>query len=311
MNWSAERVLITGAGGVLGHALARQMAALKPAALATPGRADCDLLDGAATLRVFEAFKPTVVIHLAGRVSGVQGNMTFSGLAYRDNTLINMNVIDAARLVGVRKFVGAGTVAVYADRDHRAITEDDIWHGPPHGSEAAYGHAKLGMLAQLQAYQKQWGMDYAYLLYTNLYGPHDRFDEQYGHVVPSLISRFHRVAREAAAEIVIWGDGSPTRDFLFAEDAAGATIACAAHATGPVNVATGQSRPIREMVETLHGISGFKGKLAWDTSKPLGQLVRSYDVQRLFATGWRPRFSLAEGLQATWDWYAKAADIRR
>ena len=311
MEWQNERVLVTGAGGVLGSALLPQLRALRVAALLAPDRAECDLMDIKMVLRTFEAFRPTLVIHLAGRVSGVQGNITFSGLTYRDNSLINLHVIDAARLAGARKVIAAGTVAVYPDRNDRAITESDLFNGRPHGSEGAYAHAKLGMLSQLEAYQKQWGLDYAYLLYTNLYGPQDRFDEQYGHVVPSLVSRFERMLREEASEIVIWGDGSPTRDFLFAEDAASATIASAEHLSGPVNVASGQSVPIRRLVEALQSISGFQGRLVWDTTKPLGQLIRSYDVSRLFATGWRPRYGLIEGLQATWDWYRGASYIRR
>jgi len=311
MVWSAERVIVTGAGGVLGHALVALLQVLKPSALCAPTRAQCDLLDADATGALFAEFQPTIVMHLAGRVWGVQGNMTFSGVAYRDNTIINLNVVEAARRVGVRKFVAAGTVAVYPDGINRAITEEDIWQGPPHGSEAAYAHAKRGMLAQLQSYAQQWGMDYAYLLYTNLFGCHDRFDEQFGHVVPSLVSRFHRLKREGASEIVVWGDGSPTRDFLFAVDAASATIACAEKMSGPVNIATGQSITIRELVETLQRVSGFSGTVVWDTSKPLGQLTRRYDTRRLNSIGWKPSFTLEQGLQATWDWFESTERVRR
>lgn len=311
MNWNAERVLVTGAGGVLGHALVARLRTLNLSALHAPTRVQCDLLSLSATEAMFAEFRPTIVMHLAGRVWGVQGNMSFSGLAYRDNTMINMNVVEAARNVNVRKFIAAGTVAVYPDVTNRAITEQDIWRGPPHGSEAAYAHAKLGMLAQLQAYARQWGMDYAYLLYTNLFGSHDRFDEQYGHVVPSLISRFHRLKLEGAPEVVVWGDGSPTRDFLFAVDAASATIACTEKVSGPVNIATGHSITIREMVETLQRISGFTGKVRWDTSKPLGQLSRSYDTSRLRDIGWKPSFSLEQGLQDTWKWFETAELVRR
>ena len=310
MIWSDERVLVTGAGGVLGHALIAQMKTLGLAALHAPTRVQCDLLNASATEAMFAEFRPTIVMHLAGRVWGVQGNISFSGFAYRDNTMINMNVVEAARKVNVRKFIAAGTVAVYPDVTNRAITEQDIWCGPPHGSEAAYAHAKLGMLAQLQAYARQWGMEYAYLLYTNLFGSHDRFDEEYGHVVPSLISRFHRLKREGASEVVVWGDGSPTRDFLFAADAAIATIACTEKISGPVNIATGHSITIRQMVETLQRISGFTGKVLWDTSKPLGQLSRRYDISRLHDIGWKPSFSLEQGLHATWEWFETTERVR-
>ena len=312
MDWASQRVLITGAGGVLGRAVMRALEAAGPAAIAAPARRDCDFTNWDETRAYVAGFQPSLVLHLAARVAGVQGNMSFSGEAYRDNASINLNVIEASRLAGVRKIVAAGTVAIYPTKPGHALSEADIWAGPPHGSESAYAHAKLGMLAQLQAYQQQWGLDYAFLVFTNLFGPDDRFDEAYGHVVPSLVSRFHRLAREDAAEAVVWGDGTPTRDFLFSADAAEATLRCAAELEGPVNVASGQSLPIRDMVEALRDVSGFRGKLMWDSSKPNGQMMRAYDVGKLFAIGWRPRHSLTEGLRATYSWYAaNVAGVRR
>jgi GDP-L-fucose synthase len=307
-----QRVLVTGGGGVLGRAVVKALENEGSVAFVAPSRSECDFNSWEQTSAFFREFGPDVVIHLAARVSGVQGNMSFSGEAYRDNATINMNVIEASRLLGVRKIIAAGTVAIYPTKPGQSLSEEDIWAGPPHGSEAAYAHAKLGMLAQLQAYRQQWGMEYAFLVFTNLFGPHDRFDEQYGHVVPSLISRFHRLTRENASEIVVWGDGTPTRDFLFSADAADAVLRCMTDVDGPVNVASGQSLPIRDMVEALREISGFRGNIIWDTSKPNGQMMRAYNVDRMFASGWRPKYSLTEGLRATYAWYNGNLDeIRR
>ena len=243
------------------------------------------------------------MFHLAGKVSGVQGNISFGGEAFYENALINLNVIEAARLAGAQKVVAAGTAAIYSDAAKLPMSEADFWTDAPHGSEAPYGHAKRAMLAHLQAYKTQYGLDYAYMICTNLFGPNDRFDEVYGHVVPSLVARFARSVDDRAPQIVIWGNGVPTRDFLFSSDAAAAFIRAAEVGDGVYNTATGQVVSIRELVETLQRVSGYAGEVVWDADKPLGQLTRSYDVSRLETLGWTPKVSLEAGLRTTYDWY--------
>lgn len=302
VSWSEERVLVTGTGGVLGSALLTLLRTSGANVLA-PRRSECDLLDAEAVRSTWDAFKPTIVFHLAGWVAGVQGNLSFAGRAFYENTCINVNVIEASRRVGVRKIVAAGTTAVYSDEIPLPMREADIWRGAPHGSEAAYAHSKRAMLAQLEAYRMQYHIDFGYLICTNLYGPGDRFDEKYGHVVPSLIARFHRAAQLDEPEIVIWGDGTPTRDFLFSEDAARAFLAVAEQGQGAYNTATGSTVTIRELVELLRGVSGYSGKVVWDTDRPKGQQARSYNNERLRSLGWAPHVKLADGIAKSFAWY--------
>lgn len=307
-----DRILVTGAGGVLGSALRCVLDEMEIGALLTPTRRDCDLLEPSAVHALCADFRPTIVMHLAGRVSGVQGNITFAGAAFYENALMNLNVIEGARLAGCRKIVAAGTTAVYSDSAPLPMKESDFWVGAPHGSEGPYGHAKRAMLAQLEAYALQYGLEYGYMICTNLYGPGDRFDETYGHVVPSLISRFHNAVETGAKSVTIWGDGTPTRDFLFSEDAARAFVAVARGGSGAFNTATGASQPIRDLVEAVRDASGFTGEIAWDTDKPKGQLRRAYDVERLKALGWAPRIDLKTGVKLTYDWFAQhATSVRR
>jgi GDP-L-fucose synthase len=306
-----KRVLITGSGGVLGTAVLSLLREQPGMTLAHPGRRDCDLLDTAATHRYFSEFRPDLVLHLAGKVFGVQGNLDFGGQSYYENTIINLNVVEAARLAGARKVVAAGTAAIYSDIAPLPMREADLWLGAPHGSEGPYGHAKRGMLAQLEAYKTQYGLDFAYLILTNLYGPNDKFDEIYGHVVPSLISRFCRAVNAATPKVTCWGDGSPTRDFLYAEDAANAFLVAAAQGNGAMNVATGQSVPIRTLVDTIVRHTGFAGEVEWDVTKPLGQKERSYDINRITSSGWKPNYSLDQGIKATVDWFVANSDKLR
>jgi GDP-L-fucose synthase len=309
---SSDRILVTGARGVLGTALLQSLRRRGIDKVVAPSRTECDLLNEADVRRTFAEARPTLVIHLAGWVAGIQGNLSFPADALYANARMNLNVIDAARQVGATKLVCAGTTAIYSDQVPKPMREDDLWQGAPHGSEASYAHAKRFMLAQLEAYQKQYGLDFAYLICTNLYGPNDRFDEKHGHVVPSLIARFFRASVAQSPDIAIWGDGTPTRDFLFAEDAAEGLIAAAKKGSGPYNLATGQNHTIRKLAETLKEVSGFAGDIVWDISKPLGQLDRSYDVSRLQSLGWKAQTGLANGLKATFDWYAANQDkIRR
>jgi len=312
LDLKAQKILITGASGVLGTALRKVCAERGLDNVVAPSRADCDLTSETSVRSYWAEQKPTLVLHLAGWVAGIQGNLNFPADALYSNARMNLNVIDASREVGVAKIVCAGTTATYSDQVPRPMQEADIWLGAPHGSEAAYGHAKRFALAQLEANKKQHGIDFAYMICTNLYGPNDRFDEKHGHVVPSLIARFHRMKAEGAAEIAIWGDGSPTRDFLFAEDAASGFLAAAEKGSGAYNLATGTNHTIRTLVENLQSISGFTGKVMWDTTKPLGQLDRSYDVSRLLGLGWAPEVSLKDGLQNSYEWYAgHQGEVRR
>lgn len=310
-SYLSETIVVTGANGVLGSALVRELARAGAAKVVGLSRSSCDLLDTQATTALFADLKPTVVFHLAAWVAGVQGNALNAGRAFYENSLINLNVIEAARLAGVRKIVAAGTAAIYSDDIPLPMRESDLWQGKPHGSEQAYGNAKRAMLAQLEAYQLQYGLEFCYLICTNLYGERDRFDEKYGHVVPSLISRFDRSVRERADTIVIWGDGSPTRDFLYAGDAAAAFMLAAEHGSGCYNAATGRSITIRELVDTMAKVSGYSGEIVWDTTKLNGQLSRAYDVSRLRQLGWEPRTGLEEGLRKTAAWFRENEHILR
>ena len=297
----STRVLITGGTGLIGHALAHELREAGYAHVICPTRQDADLRDAAQAEAAITAAKPDVVYHLAARVHGIMGNLRAQADAYLDNIRINTNVVEAARLAGARKVVAMGSAAVYSDLAPLPMREDDIWVGAPHGSEAAYAHAKRAMLAHLEAAYDQHGLDYSFLIATNMFGPHDRFDESNGHVIPSLLSKFERAMRLGGA-VEIWGSGTPRRDFFFAPDAARAIRLVGEQVTGPINLATGTAISIAELVETLVEVTGFSGPVLWDRSKPDGQRLRAYDVSRLQALGFTPAASLPDALRQTFAW---------
>lgn len=308
---SFKRVLVTGTGGVLGTAIKEKLSKIPGLATCFVTRANCDLTDKVCVEKLFDEFKPDLVLHLAGKVFGVQGNKEFCGEVYYQNIVINTNVIEASRKAGVKKIVAAGTAAIYSDIAPLPMKESDFWLGPPHGSEGPYGHAKRAMLAQLEAYKLQYGLEYSYLILTNLYGPNDRFDEKFGHVVPSLINRFVNATQQKLEEVVCWGDGSPTRDFLYSEDAAMAFLIAAECGDGAMNVATGNSMPIKNLVEAVVSATGYKGNIIWDTTKPMGQLERSYDISKIRSLGFTPEHSLEKGISKSVEWYcANQSDLR-
>jgi GDP-L-fucose synthase len=306
----SDKILITGASGVIGQALKKELEASGYADVIALSSAKGDLRSEEQTLKIFKDVKPDIVYHLAARVYGIMGNMQNKGKAYIDNTRINTNVIDAAFQAGARKVVAMGSSAIYSDSVTLPMTENQIWNGAPHFSEAAYAHSKRGMLAQLEAYHAQYGLDFSFCISTNLYGPHDKFDEQWGHVLPSLISKFHRACRDGD-DVSVWGTGKARRDFLFGADAAYAMRLIGESFTGPINLATGKSQTIRETVEMISKISGFRGNVSWDASKPDGQNLRQYDVTKLEALGFVPRHSLEEGLTKTYQWYSENVDTAR
>jgi GDP-L-fucose synthase len=298
-----DRILITGGHGMLGGALARQLSDNHGCKVLTPTRAELDLIDGSAVHAYFERERPTQVIHAAAKVFGLGGNMKFPGDMYYQNATMNSNVIEAARQFGAKKVTGVGTGAVYPVKyDGETMTEDMIWDGPPHGAEWAYAQAKRGMLVQLAAYHQQFGLDYSYSVCANLYGPHDLFNIEYGHVIPSLVAKFHRAKREGGS-VSIWGTGVAVRDFAYVEDAAAAIIASHLSLTGPVNIASGHIHKIRDIVDALDEITGHKLTIEWDASKPDGQGRRFYSLERLQSIGFVPKYDLVEGLRKTWEWF--------
>ncbi len=297
-----DRVLITGAGGVIGQALQLELASAGYRNVTAVTSKDVDLKDQTATENLFSTARPALVFHLAARVWGIMGNLANKGIAYLENIRINTNVIDAARMYGTQKIVAMGSAAIYSDTVTLPMSEDQIWKGPPHYSEAAYAHSKRSMLAQLEAYHDQYGLSFAYGISTNLFGPHDRFDEKFGHVIPSLISKFHK-GQADGEPISVWGTGKAERDFLFSHDAAFALRLLGEDHQGPINLATGNSVTIRRTVELLQDISGYRGTVEWDATKPDGQRLREYDVSRLKALGFKPRHSFEQALSITYDWY--------
>jgi GDP-L-fucose synthase len=305
-----RRVLVTGSAGVVGRALVEDLREHGYDVVASTSQ-DGDLRDPDTAERIVKDAAPNAVVHLAARVHGLMGNIHAQGRAYLDNIRINTNIVEAARLAGVSKFVGMGSTAVYSDAVPLPMRESDVWIGPPHGSEAGYAHAKRAMIAQLDAYRQEFDLDFAVALSTNLYGPGDRFDEAHGHVLPSLVSKFQR-AVETGTDVTVWGTGTPTRDFVYSYDAARALRMILEEYSGVINLATGTSVTIRQAVETLADVSGFSGQVVWDSTKPDGQHARTYDVSLIRQIGWEPRVDLAAGLDATYRWYAEhRASARR
>lgn len=296
-----ERVLVTGASGLMGRALVAELASQGRTVIGLTSQ-DVDLTDFKATVALFERHQPGIVYHLAARVSGIMGNMRAQGQAYLDNIQINTNTVEAARRTGARKVIAMGSAAIYSDMVSLPMREEEVWIGAPHASEAGYAHAKRAMLAQLETYRDQWGLDFAYLISTNLFGPNDKFDEAHGHVIPSLISKFHRAVVDNGT-VSVWGTGTPQRDFLYVKDAARAMSLVGDAFSGPINLATGTGTSIKEAVELIAAVSGYKGEVKWDRTKPDGQKLRAYDVSKLHALDFRPRYSLHDAVAETFSWF--------
>ena len=307
----STRIIVTGGTGLVGTALRAALADAGYANVLALGSRDCDLTDWRATRAFFAEHRCDHLVHLAARVYGIMGNMRNKGLSYLDNVLINTHAIEAARLAGVGKITAMGSGCVYPyPSPGLPLTEDMIWQGPPHESEDSYAHAKRAMYAQLVAYREQYGLPFAFVISGNLYGPHDKFDPEFGHVTPALVRKFHE-AKVSGGRVSVWGTGSARRDFTYSGDVARALIAIMAQVEGPVNLGSGRVHAIREIVDTLGVITGLQDRIDWDASKPDGQDYRAYDLSRLFATGFRPQVSLADGLRATYDWYAAESHAAR
>jgi GDP-L-fucose synthase len=298
------RVLVTGGGGFLGSHLVERLQAdgIEPF---VARRRDYDLTHEADVRRLFDDARPELVFHLAAEVGGIGANRASPGRYWYANLMMGANVLEQARVHGTGKVVLAGTVCAYPKHTPVPFSEDDLWDGYPEETNAPYGVAKKALLVGATAYREQYGTNAIFLLPANLYGPGDNFHETNAHVIADLIRKMH----ESRDEVVLWGDGSPTREFLYVEDCVDGLRLAAEHYDGaePVNLGAGKEISIRELAELVAELSGFEGEIRWDTSMPNGQPRRSLDATRareLF--GFDARTPLREGLERTIAWYRAA-----
>ncbi|OZB48864.1 MAG: hypothetical protein B7X60_02885 [Polynucleobacter sp. 39-45-136] len=300
-----SKILVTGSAGLVGSALCERLIADGYENVIGLSRTECDLLDTAATKKYFYNQAPDYVFHCAARVYGILGNMNNKGISFYENVLMNTNVVEASRYVGVKKIVAMGTGAVYPyPSPGLPLNEDMIFMGVPHIAEDSYAHAKRAMLAMLRAYEESYGLSWAYVVSCNLFGAKDKFDTVNGHVVPSLVKKFYD-AKLNDANVVVWGNGSAKRDFMYVKDAASALISIMNKATGAINLGGGVVYSIKQIVDYLATTAGMHTRVEWDSLKPNGQDYRAYDLSKLKATGFRCEYSIEDGLRETWDWYVE------
>lgn len=304
--WTNKRVLVTGGGGFFGSFVVEQLQARGATELIVPRKREVDLVDRTAVARLFAETRPHVVFHLAARVGGIGANKDNPGLFLFDNAMMGLHVIEEARLAAAQKVVVAGTICAYPKFAPIPFREDDMWNGYPEETNAPYGVAKKMLLVQAQAYREQYGLDTIMLFPVNMYGPRDNFDLHTSHVIPAMIKKFLGATERGDATVTLWGDGSPTREFIYVEDAAeGMILAAERYDSGdPVNLGSGSEISIEELARTIAYAVGFHGDIVWDTTKPNGQPRRQLDVSRAKERfGFTAKTSLADGLAKTIDWY--------
>jgi GDP-L-fucose synthase len=299
------RALVTGGAGFLGSFLVEKLQA-RGDDVVVPRRAEYDLTRWDDAARLFAKVEPEIVFHLAAEVGGIGANRANPGRYWFANLSMGMNVLELARRHSVAKLLVAGTVCAYPKFTPTPFSEDDLWKGYPEETNAPYGVAKKSILVGGQAYREQYGLDTVYLLPANLYGPRDNFDLETSHVVPALI----RKMLAGDEQVVLWGDGSPTREFLYVEDAAEAFVLAADRYSGPepVNIGTGDEIAIADLAAAIAELTGFVGEIVWDRSMPNGQPRRRLDTHRAEELlGFRAGTSLREGLARTIAWYRASA----
>ena len=303
-------VLVTGGGGFLGTRVVERLRSdgIEPF---VARRRDYDLTKATDVERMFAEARPALVIHLAAEVGGIGANRANPGRYWYANTMMGTHVLEQSRIHGVEKLVLLGTICSYPKLAPTPFREEDLWNGYPEETNAPYGVAKKSLLVGAQGYREQYGLNAIYLMSTNLYGPGDNFDLETSHVIPALIRKMLEAKERGESEIVLWGDGSPTREFLYVEDCAEGIVLGAQRYDGadPVNLGTGEEIAIRDLVEVIREATGYDGEVAWDTSKPNGQPRRKLDTSRAAREfGFRAQTSLREGIDTTVEWYVGARE---
>lgn len=305
--WQDKKVIVTGGSGFLGQYVVAELTRKGCRHILVPRKKEYDLRKMSAIKKMLSKSNPDVIIHLAAVVGGIGANRIKPGEFFYDNLMMGVQLMEQARLSGVKKFVAIGTICAYPKFTKVPFKEEDLWKGYPEETNAPYGLAKKMLLVQSQAYRQQYGFNSIYLLPVNLYGPSDNFVPQHStHVIPAVIKKCFDAIRFNQPSITVWGTGKPTREFLYVEDAARAIVLAAEkyHKSEPVNIGSGYEISIKNLVNLVVKMTGFKGKVIWDVSQPDGQPKRRLDTKKAKKEfGFKAKVSLKEGLKKTIDWY--------
>jgi len=299
-------ITVTGGAGFLGRFVTERLKLYDGVEVFVPRRRDYNLIEKDDILQMLDDSQPELIIHLAAIVGGIGHNQKNPGQFFYDNLMLGAQLMEQARLRGVKKFVAVGTVCAYPKFTPVPFKEDDLWNGYPEETNAPYGLAKKMMLVQSQAYRQQYGFNSIFLLPANLYGPGDGFDAETSHVIPALIRKCLEARRNGSDFIEVWGSGNASREFLYVEDCAEGIVKAAAlyDESDPVNLGNGREVTIKDLVETIARLTNFHGEIRWDTGRPDGQPRRQLDITRAFERfGFRAETLLEDGLQRTINWY--------
>jgi GDP-L-fucose synthase len=306
MDLATRSVMVTGGAGFLGRFVCEGLRELGCEKIFVPRSSDYDLRSEAGVRDAFEHSKPDVVFHLAARVGGIGANMRNPGRYFFDNAMMGLQIIERCRVEQVEKVVVVGTICAYPKFTPIPFREDDLWNGFPEETNAPYGIAKKALLTQCDAYRRQYGLNAVYLLPVNMYGPGDNFDLEDSHVIPAMIRKFIEARNTRQPRITLWGDGSPTREFVHARDASRGILLAAEHIdeSAPVNIGSGREISMKDLATIIQRLTGYVGETIWDASKPNGQPRRCLDTTKAReAFGFDATISLEDGLRETIAWY--------
>jgi GDP-L-fucose synthase len=308
MELATQRIVVSGGAGFLGTYVVARLRQRGCRQVFVPRSKDYDLREAGAIARLFEDLRPDVIVHLAAVVGGIGANRANPGRFFYDNAIMGIQMMEFARRAAVKKFVAVGTICSYPKFTPVPFNEDDLWDGYPEETNAPYGLAKKMLLVQAQAYRAQYGFNAIYPMLVNLYGPGDNFDVESSHVIPAMIRKCLEATERGDSTITFWGDGSPTREFLYVDDAAEGLVLATERYDGPepANLGSGEEWSIADLATVIADVVGYRGRIVWDTSKPNGQPRRCLDVRRAEKFfGFKAAVDLREGIERTVSWYQR------